>query len=1081
MHIGNFFLEDFQKKKDFLYIHRRNDTNVLNSICFEPSHRIEIVKSVVLSVKKCESEYFFTDFHVKWALECTGFAFSLPLEYSSTISQAISIYYNWLTVPQKRPSLIGNNESYYQVEMIGHLSLLFIDRPFDTVHVELCAQVLKIIRVLIRKQILFQENYPFLLKILLLSFNHILENTTEFSKKIGGDISRVLFESFIRSEIRDHCLWKDMIDKFSHWVTNTEVNLSWVSVTLALTNRIVQFLYGELNPDLSIEFKDEGFIKIQISIPHCILSWNYFLINVLENTVKEMFDPQTHKEFVRSVSKIAEVFIKFSINRYEISTNDLQTQFNPSSKLEFLINSCESQHLKYKQNEGTLPIPNAASLINIFGDWLFTQSRMNSGGAVYGHAEAIATICRIYCNTSRPIPDNYLGKFYQLLFKHFKYANESNFQVAGSILSHSVKILTQEYKGVRILLHKSCIFKILEIYVKSKDISSQIKRDCYCIISAIVPAMKPYKKHGVISILNECLLYSVNAETEPENLVLLFWSVCAYVCIIDDSDVLEGFVRALVKKVVVPPSVEKACFLECLKVISVLPFMVLSEDLVNAKVVKDLVVRLVIPLLGKNVRGTMDATHFYSLNLLLHWTMKFPKYLKDTTARYQLFETLAILKNFERDKEYTLLVESYIMNYAGKFLPEIRFPFNNNSIITPTIWGSESSRPIKNYLYKSDTLLSIYNVENGVVIIIRNKTGKFVWKFVPVIGPAGKKKLNKFEMKKVEILKSPKFLTSEPAKVNELIKDLKISEVVKYEKFLRLFKKSEKNVHNFTYEEKTRVQETPVPELINLSSHRALFSGLGMFNPDLITDLSVLTGPSVDQLIEELDNIIDNELYIFPILYLHTPESPEWELTIKQDSYPIEFITLINSFGLHLTQKSLNIGVSLSIQEIVGKYGGLIYNKEYYFETVALTPALFNNDVQVKLEDLLNKNQITVIWNQRYAQPDTLKVPFIVKRQIFLKKTLVLLTPLTNFIVRVNFYGSNCGTGPLVDNMIVPVYLLGKLICMTVASAYSYSTSKIATSMNKSTVFNRMKECAKETDSNGLGRTSSVLSYTFKN
>jgi hypothetical protein len=969
--------------------------------------------------------------------------------------------------------------------MLGHMSLLFIPREKSEVHPQLCAKVLNIIRNLIRKSILFPENYSFLIKILLMCFESLLAQGNESLSVIRGDISRVLFETFIRSEVRDAELWTEMLKKFSSWITNTEVNLSWASVAVGLTSRVVNILYGEGSETLELEFRDEGVISIHISTEHTILNWNYFVVNVLENTLKEMFDPQTHKEFVRSVSKIVDVFITLSKNRCEIDQFDLPKQLKSSAGIKRLTETCRESHLNYQQGNGKFPIPNVKDLIDIFGEWLFVQSRMNSGGTVYGHAEAVGTICRVFNYLARPVPDIYLAKFYSTLSKHFKYSNESNFQVAGSILNHSIKLLTQEYRGVRLLLHKSCIFRVLDNYIKSKDISQQIKRDCYSIISAIVPSMKPYKKQGVINILNDCLCHAISAENELESLVTLFWSATGYLLILDDLAVLEGLLKALLKKIIsLVTVIDKQKFLDFLKVVGTLPFMVFAENLISTNLVKEIVMKLILPTLGKNVKGSTDSTHFYCLNLLIHWAMKFPGFLKDSATRYQIFETFAILKTLEREKEYTTIIEANIFNYAGKRCKEIQLPYGNSCSFTPATWPNDVSQPLKHFLFKYDTLVSTYNTENAVILIVRNRIGKFFWKFRHVVGKSASQK---DLQAKIGLVQKPRVfhkVNSEPSKVAELIKDLNIVEVLAFEKLSRLFKSCSKNLQNFIHKEHVPVKRTKKESPSKTCQLRPLFASFGFLESDLIGELSGLSSPVTEELIKELDMLSNRELYVVPLLYLSTPEASEQDLVEKKTGYPKEFCRFVNSCGLHLTRESFRVGCSGSVEDLVGKYGGVVYNREYHFELALMSPALFNTSHEVVLNDLLSMSSVVILWNQRSVQVDSLKSPIVLRKPKFVSKIVILLTPLRNGIVRVNLQKPELMTetsfGPLLDNMIVPIPMLGKYLSMTIATIGSGKTSKVATTLEKSSIFKRLKELANDSEKPFKSKVSASLSYLFK-
>ena len=68
---------------------------------------------------------------------------------------------------------------------------------------------------------------------------------------------------------------------------------------------------------------------------------------------------------------------------------------------------------------------------------------------------------------------------------------------------------------------------------------------------------------------------------------------------------------------------------------------------------------------------------------------------------------------------------------------------------------------------------------------------------------------------------------------------------------------------------------------------------------------------------------------------------------------------------------------------------------------------------------------------------------------------MIVLTPLCNKLVKVNFYGNAKRTGPLLNKMVVPDNLLPKLLMITIynysssASSYSYAWSKRTRILNK--------------------------------
>ena len=63
-----------------------------------------------------EADWFASEFHVQWTVECIGQGFSLPIEDWPIIEQSARIYSQWLLEKQSRPAvLLPQLQSYFQV------------------------------------------------------------------------------------------------------------------------------------------------------------------------------------------------------------------------------------------------------------------------------------------------------------------------------------------------------------------------------------------------------------------------------------------------------------------------------------------------------------------------------------------------------------------------------------------------------------------------------------------------------------------------------------------------------------------------------------------------------------------------------------------------------------------------------------------------------------------------------------------------------------------------------------------------------------------------------------------------------
>ena len=73
--------------------------------------------------------------------------------------------------------------------------------------------------------------------------------------------------------------------------------------------------------------------------------------------------------------------------------------------------------------------------------------------------------------------------------------------------------------------------------------------------------------------------------------------------------------------------------------------------------------------------------------------------------------------------------------------------------------------------------------------------------------------------------------------------------------------------------------------------------------------------------------------------------------------------------------------------------------------------------------------QYIILWNQRANDPNTLKMPVLLEHINLKRKTVIILTPLPNRLVKINIQGEEIG--PILSNMVVPLDILSLLIPYT--------------------------------------------------
>eukprot|EP01064_Diplonema_japonicum_P012391 TRINITY_DN19869_c0_g1_i3.p1 TRINITY_DN19869_c0_g1~~TRINITY_DN19869_c0_g1_i3.p1 ORF type:complete len:1242 (+),score=270.96 TRINITY_DN19869_c0_g1_i3:141-3866(+) len=128
----------------------RKDTGVL--VTYPLAVKINVVEQVVCYfdkeyTKACSG---ITDLaHLKWTLESTGAAFTLPLPAcEEVIAKTIQLYKTWLKEPTRRHPVLVANFTFLADELVKHLSLLFQRRVHPDsqanrdIHAKLCTEAL---------------------------------------------------------------------------------------------------------------------------------------------------------------------------------------------------------------------------------------------------------------------------------------------------------------------------------------------------------------------------------------------------------------------------------------------------------------------------------------------------------------------------------------------------------------------------------------------------------------------------------------------------------------------------------------------------------------------------------------------------------------------------------------------------------------------------------------------------------------------------------------------------------------------------------------------------------------------------
>ena len=154
-----------------------------------------------------------------------------------------------------------------------------------------------------------------------------------------------------------------------------------------------------------------------------------------------------------------------------------------------------------------LPIPNIDGLLALFGNWLFFHAGTEGSYNEWGRSKAVGALCRIFCKGGRPANDEYIGRFYKIVFKCMD--RMQNSMIIVDLVKFSTKLLTVDHRGVRGLMHNDALIKALSEFLCQKDSAAVIKKPCYLILTSFV-ALAHYLNTDILinkvaEILHDCL------------------------------------------------------------------------------------------------------------------------------------------------------------------------------------------------------------------------------------------------------------------------------------------------------------------------------------------------------------------------------------------------------------------------------------------------------------------------------------------------------------------------------------------------------------------------------------------------
>ncbi|KAF7287226.1 hypothetical protein GWI33_002045 [Rhynchophorus ferrugineus] len=279
-----------------------------------------------------EPSILINDRDVQWSMEVLCFGLSLPLTEHEAIKDCVNVYCEWLTALLPVPKIcvpkpIIEDPNIYARKIISHLHYLFVPRKGqdwtflyldlgpDIIHRQavLCHRVLRTLQEISHKsRILDRDTWEALL-LFLLAINDILLSPPTVKDDVADQLCErvlsVLFEVWLIACAQcfpSPPLWKTLRECCMNWRHRVALIEQWNRVNLALTSKVLIFMYGPSFPELKIGEEDlipKGMMN------DCIAQSWYRFLNTIGNPVS-----LTKPEVISQTQK----FLQFAISTDDV-------------------------------------------------------------------------------------------------------------------------------------------------------------------------------------------------------------------------------------------------------------------------------------------------------------------------------------------------------------------------------------------------------------------------------------------------------------------------------------------------------------------------------------------------------------------------------------------------------------------------------------------------------------------------------------------------------------------------------------------------------------------------------------------
>jgi hypothetical protein len=389
----------------------------------------------------------------------------------------------------------------------------------------------------------------------------------------------------------------------------------------------------------------------------------------------------------------------------------------------------------------------------------------------------------------------------------------------------------------------------------------------------------------------------------------------------------------------------------------------------------------------------------------------------DSTLAAEVFKTIENKRIDEKFKDYQDFFTQNIMKNAGR---------RESSRLLDLF---KDFRQCPEY-FDSFSHCFVLETEKTTKICINDSSGQHIWRLSEVGYDEKRQKNLKLHPDPQKIIKTLKISgKTEPLELNDF-SEYEIS----HEKIIEKFLSQQKTLELFEAEKISLPTKKSfigavheIKESWVLKNYRRFIGMLGCLDLDSTDNLQKVK-LSFKTFLETYDNFSSTSTFLTSVLYLPTPESTSETMNPVQ-SYSEAFSSYLKSSGDLLSD---SIFFPVSCKGLIEKYSKVVYKDFKIFQGVISSPSFLTSHQLPSLVDFVKDSDCVLLWNQRLNDPESKKVPILVNVLKDLNKNVLVVTPLSKNVARVNVFFLGGLSRPLLDGMVVAVEQLSVMVQFTV-------------------------------------------------